>query len=252
MEEALAAGIEEVIIIVQENDLEDFRAFFNTQISIENYNKLSPSFKDYARHILEMGRRVSFAVQPNQEGFGHAIHCSRDAVGDEPFLLMLGDHIYRSQESRSCTQQVLDAYQEYGTNILGLRRTPEDQIANFGTIAGIWIEDQKIINITEFAEKPNLEYARNNLRVPGLQTDEYLTVFGLYVLKPKIYELLEEEIVNNLRQRGEFQLTTALDRLRQEEGFTGIMMAGNRYDIGLPTYYLETLNIFSQKDPSGP
>jgi len=71
------------------------------------------------------------------------------------------------------------------------------------------------------------------------------------VLKPKIFELLEAEIVNNLRQRGEFQLTTALDRLRQEEGFTGIMMDGKRYDIGLPTYYLETLNIFSQKDSSG-
>jgi len=250
VEEALAAGIEEIIIIVQENDLDDFRAFFNTQISIENYNKLSPAFKEYARRILEMGRRVSFAVQPNQEGFGHAIFCSREAVGDEPFLLMLGDHIYRSENSRSCTQQVLDAYQEYGMNVLGLRRTSENQIANFGTIAGTWIEDQKVINITEFAEKPNIDYAHNNLRVRGLPDDEYLTVFGLYVLKPKIYELLEDEITNNLRMRGEFQLTTALDRLRQEEGFTGIMMEGNRYDIGLPAYYLETLNVFSQPDPS--
>ncbi len=249
VEEALAAGIEEVIIVVQENDLEDFQAFFNTQISIENYNKLSPAFKQYARRILEMGRRVSFAVQTNQEGFGHAIYCTREAVGDEPFLLMLGDHIYRSTGSASCTQQVLEAYQEYGINILGLRRTSEDQIANFGTIAGVWIEDQEIINITEFSEKPNLDYARNNLRVPDLPADEYLTVFGLYVLKPKIFEFLEEQIVNNLRQHGEFQLTTALDRLRQEEGFTGVMISGNRYDIGLPAYYLETLNIFSKKTP---
>ena len=249
VEEALAAGIEEVIIVVQENDLEDFQAFFNTQISIENYNKLSPAFKQYARRILEMGRRVTFAVQANQEGFGHAIYCTREFVGDEPFLLMLGDHIYRSTGSASCTQQVLEAYQEYGINILGLRRTSEDQIANFGTITGVWIEDQEIINITEFSEKPNLDYARNNLRVPDLPTDEYLTVFGLYVLKPKIFEFLEEQIVNNLRQHGEFQLTTALDRLRQEEGFTGVMISGNRYDIGLPAYYLETLNIFSKKTP---
>jgi UTP-glucose-1-phosphate uridylyltransferase/mevalonate kinase len=250
VEEALAAGIEEVIIVVQENDLEDFRAFFNTQISIENYNKLSPAFKEYARRILEMGRRISFVVQTNQEGFGHAIFCTREAVGDEPFLLMLGDHIYRSDESRSCTQQILDTYQDFGTNILGLRCTPEEQIANFGTIAGIWIEEQKNINITEFAEKPNLDYARTNLRVPGLQPEEYLTVFGLYILKPKIFELLEEQITNNLRQRGEFQLTTALDRLRQEEGFIGVMMAGTRFDIGLPTYYLDTLNAYSKKGPS--
>ncbi len=250
VEEAFAAGIEEVIIVVQENDLEDFRAFFNTQISIENYNKLSPNFKQYSKRILEMGQRVSFVVQANQEGFGHAVFCTREVVGHEPFLLMLGDHIYRSDDARSCTQQILDTYLDFGTNILGLRSTSEDQIANFGTIAGNWIDEQKYINITEFAEKPNLDYARNNLKVPGLRPEEYLTVFGLYILNPKIFELLEEEITNNLRQRGEFQLTTSLDRLRQEEGFIGVMMAGTRFDIGLPSYYLETLNIYSQKNQS--
>ena len=100
VEEALSAGIEEVILIVQENDLNDFRAFFQEQVTIENYNKLPRHFQEYARRILEIGRRVSFVTQTTQEGFGHAVYCAREAVGNEPFLLMLGDHLYRSATER--------------------------------------------------------------------------------------------------------------------------------------------------------
>jgi UTP--glucose-1-phosphate uridylyltransferase len=236
-----------VIIIVQPDDLEDFRSFFNDQVSIENYNKLSPQSKEYARQILEIGRRVAFIVQSNQEGFGHAVYCAREAIGNEPFLLMLGDHLYRSTTENSCARQLMEAYQLHGTNILGLRHTPEADIANFGTVAGVWIDPGRLLNCTEFAEKPTVDYARNNLRVPSLPDDQYLTVFGQYIIQPQIFEYLEEQISNNLRQRGEFQLTTALDRLRQELGFHGLIMEGKRYDIGLPQYYLETLQSFSQE-----
>jgi len=246
VEEALEAGLEEVIIIVQENDLEVFRSFFGTQISIENYNKLPAHFQEYARHILEIGRRVSFVTQQTQEGFGHAVYCARESIGDEPFLLMLGDHLYRSNGTVSCARQLLDAYQQHGINILGLRWTPESKIANFGTVAGIWTEEGRILNVTEFAEKPTLDYARTNLRVPGLLEGEYLTVFGQYVIKPQIFEYLEEHIAHNVRDRGEFQLTSALDRLRQEDGFLGLIIDGKRYDIGLPEYYLETLSLFRE------
>jgi len=246
IEEALEAGLEEVVIIVQENDLEGFQSFFNSQITIENYNKLPRHFQEYARRILEIGRRVSFITQPAQEGFGHAVYCAKDAIGDEPFLLMLGDHLYRSTGEQSCTRQLLDAYQQHGINILGLRRTPEDEIANFGTVAGVWVEDDRILNVTEFAEKPTLDYARNNLRVPGLPDEEYLTVFGMYIIKPQLFEYLEENIRNNIRERGEFQLTSALDRLRQEDGFLGLIMEGKRYDIGLPIHYQETVQTFGE------
>ena len=244
VEEALKAGIEEAIIIVQEHDLDAFHALFNDQISIENYNKLPRRFQEYAQHILEIGRRVSFVFQETQEGFGHAVYCARDAVGDEPFLLMLGDHLYRSGGERSCAQQLIESYQQHALSVIGLRRTPEEEIANFGTVTGVWTEEGQALNITEFAEKPTLDYARNNLRVRELPDDEYLTAFGLYVIKPKIFDYLEEHITNNVRERGEFQLTSALDRLRQEDGFMGILMDGQRYDIGLPEHYLETLRTF--------
>ena len=244
VEEAIQAGIEEVIIIVQDEDLDEFDSFFNTQISIENYNKLPRHFQEYAHRILDIGKRVSFVIQPTQEGFGHAVYCARQAIGDEPFLLMLGDHLYRANGELTCAQQLVEAYNQHGTNILGLRRTPEDQIANFGTVAGVWVEEGSLLNVTEFAEKPTMDYARSNLRVPGLQADEYLTVFGLYIIKPLLFELLEEHINNNVRERGEFQLTSALDRLRREEGFYGLLMEGKRYDIGLPDYYLATLQSY--------
>lgn len=246
VEEAIEAGIEEVIIVVQEDDREAFRQFFNTQVSIENYNKLPRHFQEYSQRLLELGRRVKFAIQRNQEGFGHAVYSAREFVGDEPFLLMLGDHIYRSGGERSCAGQLMDAYQQYGLSTLGLRRSPEDAIANFGTVTGVWLDDgdRRVLNITEFAEKPTVDYAHNNLRIPGFPDDEYLTVFGQYIISPRIFDYLEEHIENNVRERGEFQLTSALDRLRQEEGFLGVMVDGQRFDIGLPEYYLETLRTF--------
>ncbi len=246
VEEALEAGIEEVIIIVQPDDLEDFRAFFNDQISIENYNKLSRQSQEYARRILDIGHRVTFVSQTAQEGFGHAVYCAHEAVGQEPFLLMLGDHIYRSTSSRSCARQLLEAFNQHGISVLGLRNTPEVEIGNYGTATGVWIEGNSLMNVTEFAEKPPVDYARTNLRVPGFPEDEYLTVFGQYVIKPQLFNYLAENIANNVRERGEFQLTSALDRLRQEDGFLGLVMEGKRYDIGLPNAYLETLQQYRE------
>lgn len=244
VEEALDAGIEEVYVIVQEHDLKDFSSFFNEQIPIENYNKLPRQFQDYSRRILDIGQRVKFLVQKSQEGFGHAVYGAAASIGNEPFLLMLGDHIYRSSSERTCARQLVDAYQKHGTSVVGIRRTPESEIGNFGTVTGVWLEPNLLINVTEFAEKPPVDYARSNLRVPGLGDDEYLTVFGQYIIKPEIFSYLEENIRFNLRERGEFQLTSALDRLRQEDGFMGLIIDGQRFDIGLPDYYLDTLQAF--------
>ena len=244
VEEALDAGIEEVYIIVQEEDLDEFESFFNQQVSIENYNKLPRHFQEYSKHLLEIGKHVRFVIQRTQEGLGHAVYTTREVIGDEPFLLMLGDHIYRSNGERSCARQLIDVYQQHGVSTLGLRRTPESMLANFGTATGIWLEQDVLLNITEFAEKPTVDYARNNLRMPGLEDDEYLTVFGQYVIKPQLFNYLEEHINHNVRERGEFQLTSALDRLRQEDGFLGLIVDGQRFDIGLPDYYLQTLQTF--------
>lgn len=237
--------MDEVIIIVQEDDLDDFKRFFNVQVSIENFNKLPRHFQDYSMRLLEIGQRVKFAIQRTQEGLGHAVYSARELIGNEPFLLMLGDHLYRSDSERSCARQLVDAYNQRGTSVIGLRSTPESMLANFGTVTGVWLNDT-LLNITEFAEKPTVDYARVNLRVSNIPDGEYLTVFGQYIIKPQLFSYLEEHINNNVRERGEFQLTSALDRLRREDGFMGLMIDGQRFDIGLPDYYLETLRTFRQ------
>jgi UTP--glucose-1-phosphate uridylyltransferase len=91
-----------------------------------------------------------------------------------------------------------------------------------------------------------VDYARDHLRVPDFPENEYLTVFGQYVIKPVLFDYLEEHIRNNVRERGEFQLTSALDRLRQEDGFQGLIVEGRRFDIGLPHSYIDTLTAFSK------
>ena len=248
VEEALKAGIEAVCIIVQEGDKADFEAFFKQQISIENFNKLPRHFQEYAKRLLDIGSRVTFAVQSAQEGFGHAVYCARDFVGDEPFLLMLGDHIYRANGDVSCAEQVISAFNQHGLSVVGLKRTPETQISSFGTVGGFWLdEEMRTLSVTEFAEKPTVEYARENLRIEGVPDGEYLTVFGQYVIKPQVFEYLEEHIRNNVRERGEFQLTSCLDRLRREDGFLGYIVDGQRFDIGLPDRYIETLVAYREK-----
>jgi UTP--glucose-1-phosphate uridylyltransferase len=185
-------------------------------------------------------------IQGTQERFGHAVCCAREAIGDEPLLLMLGDHLYRANDEVSYAQQLVDVYQRHAKSVLGLRETPEDRIANHGTITGVWLEENHLLNVTEFAEKPTVDYARTHLQMRGIPKGTYLTVFGQYIVQPKLFDFLEEHIANNVRERGEFQLTSALDRLRQEDGFLGLMMNGQRYDMGIPEHYLETLRTFGQ------
>ncbi|MFU8781466.1 MAG: sugar phosphate nucleotidyltransferase, partial [Kiritimatiellia bacterium] len=120
----------------------------------------------------------------------------------------------------------------------------------FGCVTGAWMRHGNILNISEFAEKPTANYAREHLAVEGLPPDRFLTVFGQYILNPRIFTLLEENIQRNMRERGEFQLTSCLDRLRQEEGFQACRIRGQRFDIGNPQAYQQTLQDFASHDLS--
>jgi UTP-glucose-1-phosphate uridylyltransferase/mevalonate kinase len=241
VEEAVNAGIEEVCIIVQKADREIFEEFFCVPPTIENYNKLSKDDQKYSDALLDLGQKITFITQETQDGFGHAVFSAKDWVGGEPFLLMLGDHIYASETDVSCAKQILDAYIRMNQSVVGLKVTPVKEIRKFGCAAGIREKDSDILSITEFYEKPEPEYAAEHLRVDGIAEGCFLTVFGQYVLSPRIFEYLEENIRHNLRERGEFQLTSCLDRLRQEEGFSGIVVKGKRFDIGTPDAYRQSL-----------
>ena len=241
VEEAINAGIEEVCLIVQPGDTELFESFFQTPPRIEHYNKLSKENQAYCDALLELGSRVSFVTQDVQDGFGHAVYCAREWVGNEPFLLMLGDHLYGSDEERCCARQVVEAYERVGHSVVGLKMTPIEQLSNFGCVTGAWREENSLLSLTEIYEKPDPEYAMEHLHVDGMDVDQFLTVFGIYVLQPQIFEFLERNITHNLRERGEFQLTSCLDELRKADGFSGYIVKGRRFDIGLPEEYRQTV-----------
>ena len=241
VEEAINAGIEEVCLIVQSGDTELFESFFKTPPPIEHYNKLSKENKAYCDYLLELGSRVTFVTQDVQEGFGHAVYCAREWVGNESFLLMLGDHLYGSDEERCCARQVVEAYEQVGHSVVGLKKTPIELLSNFGCVTGVWKEKDALLSVTEFYEKPDPEYAMEHLHIDGMEVDEFLTVFGIYVIQPQIFDFLEQNISHNLRERGEFQLTSCLDELRKADGFSGYVVKGRRFDIGLPEEYRQTV-----------
>jgi UTP-glucose-1-phosphate uridylyltransferase/mevalonate kinase len=253
VEEALEAGIEQVIVVVQDRDLDAVAALFHEQDLALEDGRLQPALRAYARHILEIGRHVSLAIQPVQAGFGHAVACAREAVGDEAFLLMLGDHVYRAHGKRSCALQMLDAFAEHGRSILGLRLVPEAEVVNYGLAAGTWLQGQSLLWVEDLAEKPTVEQAHAHLRIGGLPQGTYLAFLGQYALEPEVFGYLEDEIeatgVGPMAQfpdqRGEVQLTPALAGLQRENGLLGLVVDGDCYDIGLPEAYLRTLCSFA-------
>ncbi|KYC39338.1 UTP--glucose-1-phosphate uridylyltransferase [Scytonema hofmannii PCC 7110] len=241
VEEAIAGGIEEIGIVVQPSDRDIFADFFQNPPKLELFNKLSPESQEYCSYLQELGKKITILTQEEQEGYGHAVYCAKEWVKDETFLLMLGDHIYSSDLEKSCARQVLDVYEQVNQNVVGLIEMPETIIHKAGCVTGVWRSWNEILTLTQVYEKPSVEYARQNLRVEGIAEDRFLCIFGLYVLTPKIFDFLEEHIQRNFRERGEFQLTSCLEQLRQDEGMTGYVVKGKTFDIGMPNAYWQTM-----------
>ena len=241
IEEAISAGITEVGIVVQPDDKEIFADFLKNPPKKELFDKLSPQNQEYSRYLENLGSRITILLQEEQLGYGHAVFCAKDWVQNEPFLLMLGDHIYASDIEKSCTRQVLDVYEQVNQNVIGLTTMPAEIIHQAGCVTGVWQELNSILSVTQLSEKPTIEYAQQHLRVEGMSENNFLCIFGLYLLTPKIFDFLAEHINQNFRERGEFQLTSCLEKLRQEEGMTGYVVKGKCFDTGLPDAYRQTM-----------
>lgn len=239
-EEAINAGIEEVGIVVQTSDRTLFEDFFHSPPKPELLQKLAPQNQEYSQYLQDLGSKVTILTQDTQEGYGHAVFCAKKWVNNEPFLLMLGDHIYASDTDKSCSAQVLDIYNKVNQSTIGLTTMPAEIIHKAGCVTGTW-QQESILSVTQVYEKPSIEYARQHLRVEGIPEDEFVCIFGLYALSPKLFDFLEELIRNNIRDRGEFQLTSALDRLREAEEMTGYVVEGKCFDTGMPDAYLQTM-----------
>ena len=240
IEEAVSAGIEEIGIVVQQSDRDLFHEVLKSPPKPELWAKLSAENKEYSEYLSELGDRVTILTQGEQEGFGHAVYCACDWVDNEPFLLLLGDHVYATGVESSCAAQMVDIYQQHNTSVIGITIMHEDVIQKAGCVAGTWTTNREILAISQIYEKPTLEYARENLRVAEMAKDEFLGVFGMYLLEPAIFELLAAEITNDERFKGEFQLTTCLDKLAKD-GAIAYLVRGQYYDTGMPRFYRQTM-----------
>lgn len=257
-EEAIAAGIEAICIIIQESDRRLFEDFFRQNLPPEHYAKLSLQAKEYFNDIRRIGQKITFKTQAEQQGLGHAVLIARDWVGDEPFLLMLGDHLFVKRGEVTCAKQLVDCYQALEANMIGIQQTAESDIHRFGTVGGSWatgLEGMKdrhsLLEISELKEKPDVEYAAEHLAVEGLSPKHYLTVFGLYILKPTIFGELERYTDAACSSSGaELQLTDALDDLHKKDRFLGLVIQGEKIDIGIPSGYLEGINKYYKRDES--
>lgn len=241
VEEALKAGVEEIGIVVQKSDIEVFEALFKQPPSPEIFQKLSPINQEYSQYLQKIGEHITFLIQDTQDGFGHAVFCAKNWVNHEPFLLLLGDHIYISTLESSCSRQLVEVYSQVRQSVIGLQMSPVEVIHHYGCATGIWQEKNSILTLTKLAEKPKADYARQHLQVEGMPEDVFLSVFGMYILEPNIFEYLAEHIEQNLREKGEFQLTSCLDRLRETNGLSGYLVKGKSFDTGQPQVYRQTL-----------
>jgi len=243
-EECIDSGIEEICIITQPGEEKQYRDYFKRMTDVEARGFRG---KDWA--ILEseklgaFGDRLHFAEQHTPEGFGHAVYQAKSFVGDEPFLLLLGDHIYISDIKDRCARQLIRVYEQYMLDtVSGVQPTVERLLHLFGVIQGSPIDAAKGIYKAEtIIEKPSIETAREKLVTPGLPAGNYLAHFGMHVFSPRIFESLEYLFKNNIREKNEFQLTAAQEHLRQQtDKYWCVITQGQRYDTGIPYGLMET------------
>lgn len=240
-EEALDSGIESIAVIAAPGDEAQYRAQFKAirDNLLETYKG-----QDWAQHqaerLLDLDRRIQFISQETPEGFGHAVWRAREFAGNDPFLLLLGDHLYISGETRRCATQIMDLAREMECSVAAVQETREHLIHLYGTIGGKRVSGRsQVYAIEEMMEKPNLSVAEYKLQVPGLRPGHYLCFFGMHVLMPRIFEILDEHIRGERRENREIQLTPALRELARQEKYLALETCGRRFNIGVPYGYVE-------------
>jgi len=210
VEEAVAAGAHEVGIVVRPGEEAAFRAAAGSTAS-----------------------RLELIPQPEPLGYGNAVSVGRDFIDGEPFLHFVGDHLYVSDIDRRCGQQLVAVAEAEQCSVSAVQPTRESMLPYFGAIGGRRVPQTKsLYEIDTVLEKPTPTQAEQELIVPGLRAGHYLCFFGMHVLTPVIFDLLE-----SLGDAGRRQVSPALAMLAGRERYLAYEVAGSRYNLGV-TYGL--------------
>ena len=233
IEEAIASGIEEILIITGRNkkSIEDhFDKSIELELELEKHNKLE---------MLEMVRKISnmtnlfFVRQKEPKGLGHAILCGKSFVGDEPFAVLLGDDVVYNDD-KPCLKQLIECYEDKQASILGVQTVPENNVDKYGIVDGIKITD-RVSKVKGLVEKPSRDIAPSNM-----------AILGRYIITPKIFEILK---TTEPGKGGEIQLTDALLKLMEIEDMYAYNFEGRRYDVGDKLGYLQATVEYAIRRP---
>ncbi len=208
IEEILSAGIEEICVVIHPGDQ-----------------------AAYAAAAGGKGGRLHFVEQAQSLGYGHAVFCAREFVGNQPFLLLVGDHLYVSGSQKRSAQQLVEIAVAEKCAVSAVQATHESKLPFYGAVGGQLVAGRKgLYEVSQVLEKPSPTEAEQTLIVPGLRAGHYLCFFGMHALTPAVMELLGEELGHGDRK---VQLTSALARLAQRERYLAGELQGHRYDIGV-------------------
>ncbi|MGN1416330.1 MAG: sugar phosphate nucleotidyltransferase [Oscillospiraceae bacterium] len=251
LEELDEAGIEEIILVVGKEEIPQFEEMFGKPLSDEHIEKLPERVREYEQKIARIGKKIRYAVQEERRGFGHAVYQTKKYLENEPVLLMLGDFVYRSNLNMTCATQTIKAYRKSGGQLtVAIKPVELDNVIHYGILTGAFDGGRSyMMDVTEMAEKPTVQYAKDFLGVKTTSGEEkYYCTFGQYVLTPDVFKYLEEDIEKHDKDgdTSEIQLTSALCRVLKEKGMSGVLVDGESFDVGIPTAYAETVSTFGK------
>lgn len=237
VEEALASGIEEILLISghAKRAIEDH---FDSAPVLER--ELEEKGKDdllaIVREIADIN--VHYIRQKKMRGLGDAILCAKSFMAGEPFAVLLGDDVVYADATKGqqpALRQLIDVYDAYGGSVLGCQQVAQEKVSSYGIVAGKEIADSKLLKVSDMIEKPELSEAPSNI-----------AVLGRYIISPTIFELLEHTAPG---KGGEVQLTDALKQLALVEPVWAYCFEGKRYDVGDKLGFLKATVEFALRRP---
>lgn len=229
VEEAVASGIDHLIIIISEGKDAIARHLADDD-RLEAFLRAcgKEAFIDLVRDVAD-GARVEYVTQTEQRGLGHAVNTTRDAVGGEPFAVLLGDTIITPDAGQPAgLKQLIDVHQRTGGSVVSARRVPRAWTRRYGIVDGTAEDDQgRCLRLHQLVEKPEPDEAPTDLAIAGR-----------YVFTPTIFEELAKVQAG---KGGEIQLTDAMNALAGREPMHALLWRATRYDVGNALDYVKAI-----------
>lgn len=232
-EDAINSGIEDICIVAAPgDDIKYINNFKNLRKNLETSFKGYEWAENEAKKITDLLGRLSFSIQKEAHGYGHAILTAREFTGGDSFLLLLGDYLYVSDIAEGCAKQVISAAVNNHCSVSAVNIVSEHQIHNYGTITGKHYSNiPGLYSIEKLIEKPSISQAELELQTPGLRVGHYLCFFGMHTFTPQVMDILEEEQEKTDYSKSQLLLTPALQRLANSEQYLALEVKGRRYDL---------------------